>query len=284
MKIDKADLAPRDFTHTLKGFYLSSWRGRTFVKKSPRYALGDNPARRWNLNQFAIAARMAASPIWLDYIGALNASRGTEQVPRDILMMAAYGSLFTLTLPDGTTTTQANHSYVPPAPPEKAESMLIASFYDDAWKISGYLSSGATKGSTIEFSTALTIGRVGIMCSPTTGMTAQLMVCRLSPARVLTEIIAVQSFSGVAAGKQQFSMATNFTVAPGDQITVLLTRTDSTNEYSLELPRGARGDWLYPVKAIETVRLVSNNPVVGSTFLLQVTADVNALAFVATEN
>lgn len=47
--------------------------------------------------QFAFAAIMASSPLDVDYLTAIEMAKGTEQVPRDILTMAALGRYYWIT-------------------------------------------------------------------------------------------------------------------------------------------------------------------------------------------
>lgn len=100
-KVDLGPVAPRALPSVRGAFYIRDTRW------GPRAQAWPKPRKNWSLLQkqyrtrFAFAARMAATPYPLDYQTAVEMAKGTEQVPRDILTMAALGQYYEIVGPDG---------------------------------------------------------------------------------------------------------------------------------------------------------------------------------------
>lgn len=78
---------------TERGTYITSWPKRRTTKY--------DPYEFYKRQEFANAAYAAANPEPFQFETAINLTRGTEQVPRDLLTMAAYGRAYRITGPDG---------------------------------------------------------------------------------------------------------------------------------------------------------------------------------------
>lgn len=75
-----------------------------FIRSAPRFSSDKKQYWRWWMRQeFAAAARMASSVEPLSYQTAVEMAKGTEFIPRDILMMAIMGNYYTILRKDGTT-------------------------------------------------------------------------------------------------------------------------------------------------------------------------------------
>lgn len=72
----------------------------------------------WTSNQFAIASRMAANAEPMSMETARYMTQGTVWLPRDMLVMAAFGKAIQLVSPEGDIYTQADHGPPPPTPVE----------------------------------------------------------------------------------------------------------------------------------------------------------------------
>lgn len=102
-KIDEASLTP-DAT--------ASSRGRVVIHRTKNGAVAQKwpkPRGKWNTpadfyrqQEFGQVARGVASPQPAMLRTAINYARGSDQVARDILMMAAYGTLYEINHLDGT--------------------------------------------------------------------------------------------------------------------------------------------------------------------------------------
>lgn len=71
---------------------------KTWPKKRGKAKSGYDFYRQ---KEFGWAAKYASTPFDLDYFTAFEMAKGTEQVPRDILMMASMGYYYELVYPDG---------------------------------------------------------------------------------------------------------------------------------------------------------------------------------------
>lgn len=83
------------FRATQQGFVVQTNPPRPVSKRSK--------AQRDFLIRFKFAGRMAANPSLTQLETAIEMARGTEQVPRDILTMAALGRYYIFEWDDGTT-------------------------------------------------------------------------------------------------------------------------------------------------------------------------------------
>lgn len=88
---------------TVRGVvYIRDTRWGPIVQKWPKKR--DKATAGYDLyrqGEFGIAARWAVQPVDLDYGTAVEMAKGTEQVPRDILMMAMQGLYYIPIGPDG---------------------------------------------------------------------------------------------------------------------------------------------------------------------------------------
>lgn len=261
VKIRKADLDPKAFTHTLKGFYLKTWMGRTVVAKSPKGGKRDHPASVWNRQQFAIAARMAASPLWLDQMCAMNWSNGTEQVPRDILVMAAYGNYVSLILPDGRETTVADHSYYGQTPEPGEEYMLIASAYDDAFTASSTSTTLTYLGGLIRFDKPCKVREVGIVAAQSVPWAANIHLCRLDETLTVVQVLASGPTGEMPTSRKAAWIDADFDFAAGDEVAIVVQQTSDPMGRSFFLPMLDLPHWLWPITSIRTLR--ANGPWIG---------------------
>lgn len=102
MKLIPTGLSDEQVPFRLPGVTIRKTKAGWVGLKSPAY----NPANRSELQdqyvqRFAFAARMASNPMAQEYETAREMSKGTEQVPRDILTMAAMGRYYVITRPNG---------------------------------------------------------------------------------------------------------------------------------------------------------------------------------------
>lgn len=103
MKITPANADPDGVPHGLKEVQVRPTKWGWVVQKRP------GPHRKpFTLEQkqyqarFGIAGRLASDPNPFDFIEAVAWSKGTQQVPRDLLTRAALGRFWQIVNPDGT--------------------------------------------------------------------------------------------------------------------------------------------------------------------------------------
>lgn len=116
-KIIPGNIAPDALPRVRGHMYARSTRYGVIAQAWPKKR---GKPKDWNTyflsTQFAKAAQMSANPEPLSYQTALFISHGTDYLPRDVLVRAAYGKLYEIVLPDGTVAQQASHG-APPEPP-----------------------------------------------------------------------------------------------------------------------------------------------------------------------
>jgi hypothetical protein len=114
-KILPANLAP-DALPRVRGVLLTRIsRGVIVAQAWPRKrGRMTNPKVIFTSKQFSLAAQMAANPEPMSLITAMFLTKGSDWMPRDLLVRAAFGKAYEITLPDGTLATQNSHA--PPAP------------------------------------------------------------------------------------------------------------------------------------------------------------------------
>lgn len=114
VKVKLANVDPRAFSEARGKFVISATKHGAVVGKWPKKR---GPAKEgYNLYrqlEFGLLAKWAASPFDLDLGTAIEMAKGTEQVPRDILMMTMIGGYYEIVAPDGTVWEQARMSTNP---------------------------------------------------------------------------------------------------------------------------------------------------------------------------
>lgn len=264
VKIQRGDLDRKAFSHTLKGFYLKTWLGRTIVARSPRYGPRNNRNSVWWRNQFTIAARMAASPIWLDYEAALGLSRGTEQVPRDILMMAAYGDLFSIELPDGTVTTVADHGPPPETPPVEDEYMQAWPVFDNPWDSVPSTSAYAFKGSRFVATADMDVNGMMAIADYRNPGIYRMLIAALDASGVITEIIADSTITPNELGLNCQYFPAKGTIKAGPEYCIVVGKTDSGPTYQMRVSFTKSAQWTMPCRRTFAALIPSDNPGVGT--------------------
>lgn len=102
MKIDLGTLDPRALPEARGIYQVVQYRGGLIVKKWPKKRGSPKTPGDWyHTMEFGTVAAWVSRPHYLDYGTAVEFAKGTEQIPRDILMMCAYGLYFDVYLPDG---------------------------------------------------------------------------------------------------------------------------------------------------------------------------------------
>ena len=102
-KITEASLVPDATPGRKNGFVVRRTRqGPVAAAWPPKAGKWNTPGDFYRQQEFGLVARMVSNPNPLDLMSAINVSKDSDQVPRDLLMMAAYGTLYDLTFLDGT--------------------------------------------------------------------------------------------------------------------------------------------------------------------------------------
>lgn len=111
-------LAPNpDALTSVRGrFQIVAGRGFWIARAWPKKRGPAKDAHSYFLQQqFGMAAKMASNAEPMQIRTAIELTKGTAYMPRDLLLRAAYGKAYEITRPDGTVHRQASHAWVPPA-------------------------------------------------------------------------------------------------------------------------------------------------------------------------
>jgi len=114
-KILPANLAP-DALPRIRGVFLTRISRGVIIAQSwprPRGKI-KNSRVAFTSEQFARAAVMAANPEPISLITAQISTKGSDWMPRDLLVRAAFGKAYEISLPTGGQATQNSHAPPPP--------------------------------------------------------------------------------------------------------------------------------------------------------------------------
>lgn len=113
-KVTPFPLAPDAYPRVRGVFITRWWRGIMIAQKWPRKrGKPTNPKVIFTSQQFALASKMAANAEPMSYDTAVYSTKGTSLLPRDFLVMAAFGKAYEVIGPNGEVYYQNSH-----APPE----------------------------------------------------------------------------------------------------------------------------------------------------------------------
>jgi len=110
-KILPANLAP-DALPRVRGVLLTRISRGVIIAQSWPRKRGSMTNKKviFTSGQFSLACQMAANPEPLSLITAIFLTKGSSLLPRDLLVMAAFGKAYEVTLPDGGVATQNSHA------------------------------------------------------------------------------------------------------------------------------------------------------------------------------
>jgi len=105
-KITEASLVPDATPGRKKSFVVRRTRGGSIAAAwPPKVGKWKSPGAFYQQQEFGLVARQVSNPEPTALASAVNIAKGSDQVPRDLLMMAAYGLLYEITFNDGTPVT-----------------------------------------------------------------------------------------------------------------------------------------------------------------------------------
>jgi len=279
VKIVLGTIDPRALTSSLGSIVVRDTKHGPVVasKGYPRKST-ETEAQREHRKRFAFAAIMAASPTSTEFQTAKHLSEGTEQVPRDLLTMAALGTFYEFYWPDGTQL-ERNPGAINFVRPELESSVWEWSQWDAAWTATMDTFAAATKGVIFTPPFNDRIYSVRVVFTVVNGATYRLGVGTANAGNVIQTLVNSSPQIGVGAGLQclQFDLDTTFLSA--NKNFIILTRTDLLSNYILPININQVKRWLYPLVNNGTCRVVSNNPIVGSTLTIVAAGNASPFAF-----
>lgn len=284
MKIDSGQLSPRQLASLLKGVNVRATRHGVVIQKWPRGRGGKATEReRQNRARFGLAARMASNPIWLDRGTAEEMAKGTQQVPRDILTMAAMGNYYVIRRPDGTIYERLQSPiYVPPEPdpppPPDPGSIwdrekMLWTHYDSAWDSAYDTSSFCFKGTRIEPDETFDIDGGATILNRVATAQYKMIIAEINFFGSIVSTVESTATTATIAGQGLLQFDITATLTAGTSYAILVGRTNSSATYALPIAVNNPPSWLFPVDPSNWVRIANTAPGPG-----------NILSFVSSPN
>jgi hypothetical protein len=265
--IKPANVAPDAYPRVRGNVITRVTEHQIIVQKWPRKR---GPSQTWKAQfltqQFGIAGRMAANAEPMSWETAKYWSQGTVWMPRDILVMAAYGKLIEITGTDGTKFVQADHSA--PATPTIPRPTVLQ------WQanaVQGVNAAGlnaaasAFKGTCFQPAQNMTMYAVSTVLTPINGAFYRACVATLNSSNVITALTLgpTKQIGLVTRRAYIFDCLANLT--DGNRYAVMVGRTDGANNYVLPVPNFGGANWLFPCVELGNAALTSNSPAIGQT-------------------
>ena len=283
MKIKYAPLDPNALTTVLGGSYIRNTKHGIVIQRKPSHNKGLNSpvAKAWQ-TRFGFAATMASSATSMEYETAFEMSKGTEQVPRDILTMAALGDYYLITNPDGWQWPK-NPSPILFDRAELGETMWEWSQHDAAWTTAMDATARATKG--VLFTPPFNDKFYGVRTIFTGVVNAiyRLYHGTTNAGNIIQTITASNPKVTTAAGLQlqQFVITSQFEA--GVKNFFLLTRTDNVAAYALPINVQTVQRWQFPLQHQGFITLLSVAPAVGNTLTIAAAASCPPFGFLVNQ-
>lgn len=202
MKIDWTRLSPRQFQDLKRGAVLQVTRHGAYLRARPK-----PPKHGWsqkqidNRKRFGLAGNMASNPHPLDLATAIEFAKGTEQVPRDILTMAALGSYFIIENPDGTEWPRIKFPRVNFAS-ELPDDMWTYCAYDAAWSGSLSTFNNAWFGAVVNPEFTYDITALRFICRGGTAYRYRCVIADLDSSRKITALTETMPTWCTTTGRQ----------------------------------------------------------------------------------
>lgn len=265
MKIKSAQLSPYTLSHMLKGVVVVADPKRGVIirsrptRKKPRTLLQKQYSRR-----FGFAGAMASNSEVMQLQTAIEMSKGTEQVPRDILTMAALGNYYILLNQDGT---EWDHVEGPVYKGRKwkTSEMEIWTRYNTINSTGYGTSARAFKGFTFTPLRTLEVTGFKVVLQTLATASYQIAVGIENASHVIQSISKSSiQFGGISVHNVlHFEMP--FTFSQNNSYFLMVGRTDGAGSYALPIAGSTEDALTFPHTLGGGVAYNSVNPVVGNT-------------------
>lgn len=257
MKITPAQADPDALPYRNRDVVFRATRWGVVVQSKPRH--WKNPPsklQRQYRARFAWAAKFAADPNPLDYRLALAASKGTEQVARDILTMCALGRYWTFVNPDGTEwghvegpvwerPTEAEPAPEPTPPPPEDLDMQWNHWdyaFNGSFSTSAYCQKGCffTPRRSVHLASAMAVVKVDAGGSYTAS------IGTLDSANAIATVTTSPAVVPGSSGHVLLAFQLEADLLKDGEYFILIGRTDQTGTYALPVSFNAAPKWLWP--------------------------------------
>lgn len=263
-KVDLGNIAPDAFPRIRGRFLVRPQRGGFIAVAWPQKR-GENQSAnsQWTAQQFAYAGRMAANAHTLDLQTAIYMTKGTDWVPRDLLMRGIFGTAYTIINQDGTEWT-----VTPKTPPTYRRPVITQwqfNQFDSAYTGTVSSSPNAFKGCIFVPYESMTIYAAQALFPGVINATYQMMLAGLSPTNVIEDLVMSDVVTAGATTDRfrLFNMPTH--LLAGGRYALMVGRTDAGDAYAMPVRASNNARWLMPVNSIGFATLADATPDVGDT-------------------
>lgn len=276
MKIKPASADPDAVPHGLKKVQIRNTRWGIVAQKRPgKPKKPPTKLQQQYRQRFALAARMASDPTSLDLRTAIEMAKGTEQVPRDILTMAALGRYYEIVGPDGELwghvegpTATAPDETPPPEPdlpPATDEDEMQWTHWDAAWSTATSGSAYAFKGVILTPRETRTLRALYAIFTADAAGTYRAAVGEIDAANKIVAVTLSEQVTVATTARQLIAWDIEAKLTAGTRSFLLFGRTDQTPTFALNCAFSDAPRWLWPVTHHSSARLAQTEPQIGHT-------------------
>jgi len=241
---------------------------------------------------FAFAGRMASNPTSLDARAAMAASRGTEQVPRDILTMAALGRYYQFVMPDGSILPRITVPVVRPEPPPEPEPPAPSpqSRYDGMhWSVGNGIwdaptssSQFAWKGNWFRVLEDMTVSQIAGTVDAVAGASYRFAIGTTSSVGEILTLAVSDIEVADLAGHRMLFHEIDAQLTAETRAFAMLGRTDSGGTYALPVAFPGQSAWTIPLRPIGTARHTQTAIDVGQSITVSFTLSGSPIGMTVT--
>jgi hypothetical protein len=261
-KVDLMGLAPDAFPRVRGQFLVRLQRGQYIaVAWPPKRGDRQHPNSKWTAQQWAYAARWASRPNPLDFQTAIYMTKGTDWVPRDILMRAIYGKAYEVYDTNGVLWTVNPHS------PPKARRPMVQQWQPNFWDLATTTSSTvhafAWKGNILGVDQPTEIGAAQAYFTGVSGGLYRMALARLSPGNTIAEITFSDQVQDTYADRRWREFNLTASMDPGERYWLAFGRQDAAANYNIPCWIAQAPKWLMPANNFGLGMLAQTTPAVG---------------------
>lgn len=261
-KVDLFGLAPDAFPRVRGRFLVKLYRGQYIAVAWPRKR-GDtqHPNSVWTAKQWAYAARWASRPNPLDFQTAIFMTKGTDWVPRDLLMRGIFGKAYEVYGTDGVLWTVNPHS--PPKPRRAMTQQWQYDFWDLATTTTSTTFNFAWKGTRLSVDQPTNIAAAQAYFTAVNGGLYRMCLATLNPGNTIESIIFSDQVTGVAADRRWREFNLEASMVPGAAYWLAFGRQDAAATYNLPCWIAQTPKWLAPFNNLGLGMLAQTTPAIG---------------------
>lgn len=273
-KLKLGTLDPRALTSGRGGIYIRDTKNGVVAQSKPK-----KPKNGWtnaqiaNRKRFGLAAINAADAWWSDLATAIEMAKGTDQVPRDILTMAALGRYYEIVSPTGEEF-QPMTDPVGPNPEGTPEAMWQWSMYDAAWNAATSTSLFAFKGVALLSIEAKNVTGIRAIFNSVAGGQYKAIIAQISSTGVIQNLVSSDTLTTGGSAQALFNFSISSAFAANTRYAIMVGRTNGANNYALPIYAPANQRWLWPAMPLAFARLANAAPAIGQTIDITTQASI----------